>query len=1351
MTSINQNFFCQPYEREDFLNFLKSDFLPEDVVFAEEDFKDEKYKTIEKAYQIGQVASLDLSLLEIKHKRTEKSRIEIAKDAFKIMADHGIYRALIIFNNDTENYRFSLLTIDVDENDGKVVYASSNPRRYSFFLGKDSKVRTPAQQLLLKGRIKDFADLQSRFSVEPVTREFYTQIQKAFFALVGAESKKNKKSILTENVLKLPNINPQKNHKAYQDFAVRLLGRIIFAWFLKQKKLKNGKSLIADSILSLEAVKSNKNYYHAILEPLFFETFNKEKTERDSSLFPKKLWEDFEKIPFLNGGLFEDHDEDFYQKDATAKLSHAHAPQIPDDWFVGLFEVLEQYNFTIDENSRMEVEISIDPEILGRIFENLLAEINPETGESARKSSGSFYTPREIVDYMVEQSLLEYLKGKFPEDKRQYLSKEKFLALSEQSTEEVQEFLTAHPSQKICHQLKAPLIDSYQEVLLSPHLFLKFRGVNKTTEHFEITPEFWEHFLSNQFEISGAFFGRSKEVYLYDSVQRKKQKRHYPSIQMFFNCRDKDFVAFLTPLYSGKMILNTVFQINAQRKRAYEKKFPTLLEKIESFFGIKKKSSREDADSLHRAHPPKADSRTQLSDKFSDSLRELFSSSHIVEDELLRVKFEGHNSALWDEIEKIVTGTQDETEQETTEKILKALDDLKILDPACGSGAFPMGILQKIVHILERLDPENEIYLDQVVNQNPPELREMVRKHLEQKNLNYVRKLGIIQKSIFGVDIQEMAVEISRLRFFLSLVVDENSENIEPLPNLDFKFVCANSLIPLPDISAGAQPELFADTKREEVLMKMKKVKEDYFQARGDKKWKLRYQFAEYQKELLNLTIDNAGVGHGDSAVAQYAFKIQHWKPFENHSASFFDSEWMFGVKDGFDIVIGNPPYLRIQGLQKTQPEMISLYRENYNSASGSFDLYALFIEQGCQFLSKSGQLVYIVPHKFFQASFGVNLRQMITEKQLLNQIVRFGAEQVFDNPTTYTCLLFLSMQQKKDFEFIEISSLKNLTDTMDGISSKKELKNVKRARLDFPEATEWNFQLGNVGKILEKIKKQPQKLGDVVEKIFQGIATSADNIYVLKKIEEKEKTILLFSNSLQKEVEIEKGFLRPFLMGKDVHRYEQTLPKNYVIFPYKVSAKAELMTAEFIQENFPLGWNYVMENKEGLENRERGRMKCDDFYAYIYPKNLTLYHLPKIMTPDIARGCQMIVDQIGLAHTTTLYSFVFKEDEKENMQYWLGLLNSKILWFFLVNTGSVLRGNFFRFKTNYLKPFPIPQITPANHPLATQIESLVDQILTAKKENPKADTSALEKEIDDLVFELYGLEGEEKEIVRNS
>lgn len=217
--------------------------------------------------------------------------------------------------------------------------------------------------------------------------------------------------------------------------------------------------------------------------------------------------------------------------------------------------------------------------------------------------------------------------------------------------------------------------------------------------------------------------------------------------------------------------------------------------------------------------------------------------------------------------------------------------------------------------------------------------------------------------------------------------------------------------------------------------------------------------------------------------------------------------------------------------------------------------------------------------------------------------------------------------------------------------------------------------------------------------------------------------------------------------MGKDVHRYENVVAGNVVIFPYWLNdGKAILMSQEEIKNKFPLAWKYLLRNKQVLGDRERGRMHGNQFYAYIYPKNLVEFDAVKIMTPDICGKPEMVLDMTGvLYHTTTIYSFVFNYKANGSVKYFLGLLNSKLMWYFQTITGNVLRGGFLRFKTDYLKPFPIPESDESQQ---KTIENIVDQILSTKAANPKADTSALEKQIDEMVYKLYELTDEEIAVI---
>ena len=269
--------------------------------------------------------------------------------------------------------------------------------------------------------------------------------------------------------------------------------------------------------------------------------------------------------------------------------------------------------------------------------------------------------------------------------------------------------------------------------------------------------------------------------------------------------------------------------------------------------------------------------------------------------------------------------------------------------------------------------------------------------------------------------------------------------------------------------------------------------------------------------------------------------------------------------------------------------------------------------------------------------------------------------------------------------------------------------------------------------------------------RLVRNSQTSSDKIYVLKTVKCLEKTAILYSTYLKKEVEIEQGLIKPFLMGKDVKRYEKPEPKNVVIFPYVASSeKVSLMTQEYIQTNYPLGWKYLLENRIDLENRENGKMKHANFYAYIYPKNLNEFEAIKILTPEIAIKPQHTIDREGVFyHTTKVYSYSFRDKIEEVRDYWLGLLNSKLLWFFLKSTGYVLRGGYFTFKTDYLKHFPVKRIDFNNKWEVILYEKIISNVQqTLENKQRMIDTTTLENRIDELVFMLYDLTYEEVKLI---
>ena len=281
------------YERDNFLRFLEEDFLT--------DFKKDirpvntsGLSSIQKANYLGESKSLDLQVFEFLFEGSPNKRIALTKDAFSVMRSSAIFRALAVFHSPNNNdWRFSLMTATPEPTEkGKVALSYSNPKRLSFFLGPNAKINTPTKFLISKSKVIDFEDLKNRFSIEVVNKEFYKEISQAFTKLVAG-------------LLKLPDSTDKSQTNL--EFAVRLIGRIIFSWFLKEKKNSNDVSLMPKEILSLEAISRNEDYYHNILEPIFFEILNKPLKDR----LEKFTVDPYSSIPYLNGGLFSPEKDDF--------------------------------------------------------------------------------------------------------------------------------------------------------------------------------------------------------------------------------------------------------------------------------------------------------------------------------------------------------------------------------------------------------------------------------------------------------------------------------------------------------------------------------------------------------------------------------------------------------------------------------------------------------------------------------------------------------------------------------------------------------------------------------------------------------------------------------------------------------------------------------------------------------------------------------------------------------------------------------------------------------------------------------------------------------------------------------
>jgi len=381
----------------------------------------------------------------------------------------------------------------------------------------------------------------------------------------------------------------------------------------------------------------------------------------------------------------------------------------------------------------------------------------------------------------------------------------------------------------------------------------------------------------------------------------------------------------------------------------------------------------------------------------------------------------------------------------------------------------------------------------------------------------------------------------------------------------------------------------------------------------------------------------------------------------------------------GFDAVIGNPPYIRIQAMKEWAPKEVEFYKECYIAASkGNYDIYVVFVEKGLDLLNKQGRLGFILPHKFFNAKYGGPLRGVLAEGNHLSDIVHFGDQQVFAKATTYTCLLFLDKQARDSFHFVkahDLSAWRLGKDQLEGdVSASKVIM------------SEWNFIVGPGAKLYERLNQMPEKLGAVAS-IFVGLQTSADKIYIVEELDQSNQKLIKIRDQNGTEWMLEREILKPFLYRVTVSTFEQPTSKHWLIFPYYMNnGQAVLIPAKEISSNYPNVWNYLTEYSKALRGRESGKVDNERWYGYIYRKNLTLFDAPKLIVQVISLFGRYAYDDTRLYFTgggNGPYYGVRWLDTTNNphsLYYLQALLNSSLLDFYLHQISSPFRGGYWSY-----------------------------------------------------------------------
>jgi adenine-specific DNA-methyltransferase len=986
------------------------------------------------------------------------------------------------------------------------------------------------QDLVKPAGVNTYAQLHQHWlqvlDISILNKKFFQELSNWYFAVMDKVS-------FPDDVEKNKEIRNATN-------LIRLITRVIFIWFLKEKQLVPAsmfrKDFVASILKDFNKNKKSHNYYNAILQNLFFGTLNQKIEERDfiteksfqgknpqynvttlyryPELFnitkeeAKALFKD---VPFLNGGLFdcldkpkEDNDKEvirvdgftsniekraiipdyiFFGEEKEVDLNEVYGTKNKRYTFRGLINILESYKFTVAENTPLEEEIALDPELLGKVFENLLASYNPETQTTARKETGSFYTPREVVNYMVEESLFEYLK----------------------------------------------------------------QNVKNTCENFETR------------------------------------------------------------------------------------------------------------------------------------LRELIS----------------------------YTETPNLFNREETQAIIEAISNCKILDPACGSGAFPMGILHTMVHILQKLDPQNQYWkelqrkkaiqeTEQAFTIGDKEERAKrlaeINDVFENNASDYGRKLYLIENCIYGIDIQPIAIQIAKLRFFISLVIDQkvnkSKENfgIRSLPNLETKFVAANTLIGLdkPQQLAIRNPNI------EQKEKELKQVRHEYFTANTrKKKIDLQKKDKQLRKKIAELLKDDKW----DKKVAE---QIASFDPYDqNHFANWFDPEWMFGIKEGFDIVIGNPPYVNVEEIDKNIKNNIKKFRTAYQK----YDLYVLFYEKAIDLLKTNGQLCYITSNKFLSQGYGLLLRKEFL-KYYIHQIINFNYD-IFESATVRTCIFHLQKTNKLNSK-VRIINVETSKDAL-------KFENRHFSLLDqniFNNTDQNNFRINLTYekiKILNKIAAGSLK----IEEIFSVN-------YGLRPIP--------INKSLTKDIFIKHQYkegYKIYFEGKDMGRW---IVNSSSYIDYRPEDMYNPMFPELFENEKLVGLCT-------LSDISKLRFVYDNSGAYVNHSVaiLTLWHLlSNVQNSTILRS--ITAERI-------------KNSERFDYYFVQGILNSNLIKFYV----NELLYDGTHFYPNHIKSLPIKDVSLDKQ---KSIKEKVEQIHDKLKSDLNTDVSNLEKEINILVYRLYELTYEEVKVI---
>ena len=664
------------------------------------------------------------------------------------------------------------------------------------------------------------------------------------------------------------------------------------------------------------------------------------------------------------------------------------------------------------------------------------------------------------------------------------------------------------------------------------------------------------------------------------------------------------------------------------------------------------------------------------------------------------------------------------------DSVVHAIAATKVLDPAVGSGAFPMGILHKLTLALRRLDPDNTIWEslqkelagsrakdsfdtpDQ--SERDTELREISDTFEKYRDSDFGRKLYLIQNSIYGVDIQPVATQIAKLRFFISLAIEQESDpdaenyGIKPLPNLETRFVAANTLL---GIGNATQIPLGGRNEITELNDQLRRNRERHFHA-GARSEKLRLRKEDARlRRLLKGELRKAGMSASDAG------KVAQWDPYDqNSSADWFDVEYMFSITDGYDVVIGNPPYIQ---LQKNRGEQGHLYKDaGYKTFVRTGDIYQLFYERGCDLLTTNrGILTYITSNSWLKAEYGKTTRRHFSESHTPLQLLELGKD-VFESAIVDSCVLMAREGKADALSPVSAVDLDRLSDGE--FPPAPDSWGQVRPKGNAP----WSILSSVEQNIMDKVLAKGTHLKDWGVTINFGIKTGYNKAFI---IDTATKDALVAADLKSSDI------IKPLVRGRDIQRYQSDWAGFWLIDTHNGYNDVPAVSVD----DYPAIKARLRKFYPQLEKRQDKGKTPYNLRSCAYHENFTK---EKLIWLELVTHGRFAYDDSGVFCDKTAYIMT-----GECIKYICAVLNTNLIsWYFRQIAPTSGMGTLLWGKTR-VERIPIPKITPAEQRPFIQ---LVDRILEAKAADPDADTSDLEESIDWLVYDLYDLTDEETAVI---